>query len=168
VPLRGFGALLKDHERGSRSCSVGHDLAGMFFGGWWPSSGSTPNDESITCPGSRFSERCVGFCSRSMDTVYRSDPRGDPGSRRDEFGRDRTARFDPRALLLLRTRHPVVVAALATEWVSTASSWLRRHQRTIGRIGGVFLIVIGFSSHGRVALVRPLVARQFPSGRAIM
>jgi len=38
---------------------------------------------------------------------------------------------------------PFVVAALATEWVSTASSWLRRHQRTIGRIGGVFLIVIG-------------------------
>jgi cytochrome c-type biogenesis protein len=38
---------------------------------------------------------------------------------------------------------PFVVAALATEWVSTASSWLRRHQRTIGRIGGALLIVIG-------------------------
>jgi cytochrome c-type biogenesis protein len=38
---------------------------------------------------------------------------------------------------------PFIVAALATEWVSTASSWLRRHQRTIGRIGGLLLIVIG-------------------------
>jgi cytochrome c-type biogenesis protein len=38
---------------------------------------------------------------------------------------------------------PFIVAALATEWVSTASSWLRRHQRTIGRIGGLMLIVIG-------------------------
>jgi cytochrome c-type biogenesis protein len=38
---------------------------------------------------------------------------------------------------------PFVVAALATEWASTASSWLRRHQRAIGRIGGVLLITIG-------------------------
>ena len=32
---------------------------------------------------------------------------------------------------------------MATEWAATASSWLRRHQRAIGRIGGVLLIVIG-------------------------
>lgn len=38
---------------------------------------------------------------------------------------------------------PFVVAALATEWVSTVSTWLRRHSKVIGRIGGLFLIAIG-------------------------
>jgi cytochrome c-type biogenesis protein len=38
---------------------------------------------------------------------------------------------------------PFVVAALATEWMATASTWLRRHARVIGLVGGVLLIVIG-------------------------
>jgi len=40
---------------------------------------------------------------------------------------------------------PFVVAALATEWMATVSSWLRRHAKTIGIIGGVLLIAIGVS-----------------------
>jgi cytochrome c-type biogenesis protein len=38
---------------------------------------------------------------------------------------------------------PFVIAALATEWATTASGWLRRHAVLIGRIGGVLLIAIG-------------------------
>lgn len=38
---------------------------------------------------------------------------------------------------------PFVAAALATEWMATASTWLRRHARVIGIVGGVLLIVIG-------------------------
>jgi cytochrome c-type biogenesis protein len=38
---------------------------------------------------------------------------------------------------------PFVVAALATEWMSTASTWFRRHAKVIGIIGGIMLIVIG-------------------------
>ncbi len=38
---------------------------------------------------------------------------------------------------------PFVVAAIATEWMATASAWLRRHHRIIGQIGGVMLILIG-------------------------
>jgi cytochrome c-type biogenesis protein len=38
---------------------------------------------------------------------------------------------------------PFVVAALATEWMSTVSTWLRRHTKVIGRIGGAMLIIIG-------------------------
>jgi cytochrome c-type biogenesis protein len=38
---------------------------------------------------------------------------------------------------------PFVIAALATEWVATASTWLRRHARTIGMVGGLLLIAIG-------------------------
>jgi cytochrome c-type biogenesis protein len=38
---------------------------------------------------------------------------------------------------------PFLVAALATEWMTTASTWLRRHARVIGIVGGVLLITIG-------------------------
>lgn len=38
---------------------------------------------------------------------------------------------------------PFMVAAVATEWMATASLWLRRHAKVIGLIGGVLLIAIG-------------------------
>ncbi len=38
---------------------------------------------------------------------------------------------------------PFFVAALATEWMAAATTWLRRHSRAIGRVGGVLLIAIG-------------------------
>lgn len=38
---------------------------------------------------------------------------------------------------------PFVVAALATEWMSTVSTWLRRHAKFIGIFGGVLLMAIG-------------------------
>jgi cytochrome c-type biogenesis protein len=40
---------------------------------------------------------------------------------------------------------PFVVAALATEWMATVSTWLRRHNRAIGRVGGILLILIGIA-----------------------
>jgi cytochrome c-type biogenesis protein len=40
---------------------------------------------------------------------------------------------------------PFVIAAIATEWMTTASTWLRRHAVIIGRIGGVMLILIGIA-----------------------
>lgn len=40
---------------------------------------------------------------------------------------------------------PFVVAALATEWMASASKWLRRHARVIGLVGGIMLILIGVS-----------------------
>ncbi len=38
---------------------------------------------------------------------------------------------------------PFIAAALATEWMATASKWLRRHARVIGLIGGLLLVGIG-------------------------
>jgi cytochrome c-type biogenesis protein len=38
---------------------------------------------------------------------------------------------------------PFLIAALATEWMSVASTWLRRHAKVIGLIGGLLLIAIG-------------------------
>jgi cytochrome c-type biogenesis protein len=38
---------------------------------------------------------------------------------------------------------PFVVAAMATEWMASASGWLRRHAKAIGMVGGAMLILIG-------------------------
>jgi cytochrome c-type biogenesis protein len=38
---------------------------------------------------------------------------------------------------------PFIVAAIATEWMAVASTWLRRHAKVIGIVGGMFLIAIG-------------------------
>jgi cytochrome c-type biogenesis protein len=38
---------------------------------------------------------------------------------------------------------PFLIAALATEWMSVASTWLRRHAKVIGLVGGILLIAIG-------------------------
>lgn len=40
---------------------------------------------------------------------------------------------------------PFVGAAFATEWMASTSRWLRRHQKVIGRIGGIMLILIGIA-----------------------
>ena len=40
---------------------------------------------------------------------------------------------------------PFVLFAVASEWATRTSSWLRRHQRAIGIGGGVLLIAIGVS-----------------------
>ena len=40
---------------------------------------------------------------------------------------------------------PFVVAAIATDWMRGASTWLRRHGRVIGLVGGVLLILIGIA-----------------------
>jgi len=63
----GFGALLKDHERGLSivfgSVTI---LLGMFFGGWWPSRWLNTERRVHHLPGSRFSEPVRwAFCSRS-------------------------------------------------------------------------------------------------------
>jgi cytochrome c-type biogenesis protein len=38
---------------------------------------------------------------------------------------------------------PFIVAALATEWMATASKWLRKHAKVIALIGGLLLVAIG-------------------------
>jgi len=142
-------------------------LLGMFFADGGPRGGSTPNDESITCPVSILGAGALGFLFGSDGHRVSVRPRGDPASR-DEFGRDRTARFDPRALLLLRTRHPVRRRRVGDRVgvhrliVATPSP---THDR---RIGGVFLIVIGILEVTARGTRSSSGARQLSVGRAIM
>ena len=163
----GFGALLKDHERvlvdrvriGDRSCWGCSSRVGG------PRSCSTANDGSITCRGSRSSARarsgfffalgwtpCLGPTLAAISGLAAAKP-GATALRGSILA----------FFYCLGLGIPFIVAALATEWVTTASSWLRRHQRAIGRIGGLLL-----DRHrrargdGRVAHLRDLVAGALP------
>lgn len=64
---------------------------------------------------------------------------------------------------------PFVVAAAATEWMASASRWLRHHQRAIGRLGGLMLIVIGvLETTGAWHSFVLWLQIHFPSSRAIL
>ncbi len=141
----GLGGALIAHQRTLEIVfGVVTVLLGFFFAGWWPSSwlqrdrrihhlprvsilgaallgflfalGWTP------CIGPTL-EAILGLAASSGTTALR-------GSVLAFF-------------YCLGLGIPFVVAALATEWMASASGWLRRHQRVIGRFGGLMLIAIG-------------------------
>jgi len=140
----GFGALLRDDERIlSVVFGVITILLGMFFGGWWPSSWLNRERRIHYLP------RASILGAGALDSSSRSG--GRPASVR-RWGRSsdsRRTQAPPRCAVrssrssTVSSRHPVYRRRARDEWVSTASSWLHRHQRTIGRIGGLLLIVIG-------------------------
>jgi hypothetical protein len=103
------------------------------------------NDGSTTCRGHRSSAPARwDSCSRSDGRRVSVRPWGRSSALAGEFGRDRTARFDPRVLLLLGLGIPFVVAALATEWVSTrvVVAAIATNARSVESVV-VLLIVIG-------------------------
>lgn len=64
---------------------------------------------------------------------------------------------------------PFMVAALATEWATTASGWLRRHAKIIGRVGGILLIAIGLcEATGWWQSFVLWLQVHFPAGNAIL
>jgi cytochrome c-type biogenesis protein len=140
-----FGATLKNHDRVFEVIfgvvTIG---LGLFFAGWWPS-------------GWLSRERRVQHLPRA--TVIGAAALG------FTFGLSWTPCIGPTLAAILGLAStsgatalrgsilvafycfglgiPFVVAALATEWAATASTWFRRHARVIGIIGGVLLITIG-------------------------
>ncbi len=142
----GFGASLKDHERvlsivfGSVTI-----LLGMFFAGWWPSRWLNRERRIHHLP--RVS--IVGAAALGFLFALGWTPCLGP-TLAAILGLA-AANSDATALrgsilaffYCLGLGIPFIVAALATEWVTTASSWLRHHQRAIGRVGGALLVVIG-------------------------
>ncbi len=141
-----FGSALHSHEQLlERVFGVVTIALGLFFAGWWPASWLQQ-------------ERRVHHLPRA--TVLGAAALG------FTFGLGWTPCIGPTlgAILLLAASNtgatalrgsilvlfycfglgiPFVVAALATEWMATASTWLRRHARVIGMVGGVLLIAIG-------------------------
>jgi cytochrome c-type biogenesis protein len=142
----GLGASLKDHERllGVVFGAV-TILLGMFFAGWWPSTMLNRERRIHYLPRATIvGAGALGFFFALAWTPCLGPTLGAilglAGSTTDTTAlRGSILAF----FYCLGLGIPFIVAALATEWATTASSWLRRHQRAIGRIGGVLLIVIG-------------------------
>jgi cytochrome c-type biogenesis protein len=168
----GFGALLRDHERvlsivfGSVTI-----VLGMFFAGWWPSRWLNRERRIHHLPRvSIIGAGALGFLFALGWTPCLGPTLGAILGLAAANSNATALRGSILAFFYcLGLGIPFVVAALATEWVSTASSWLRRHQRTIGRIGGVLLIVIGILEvtgawHSFVLWLQV----NFPSSRAIL
>jgi cytochrome c-type biogenesis protein len=168
----GFGALLRDHER-ILSIVFGTVtiLLGLFFGGWWPSKWLNRERRihhlprvSILGAGALGFLFALGWTPCLGPTLAAISGLAAATSNATALRGSILAFF-----YCLGLGIPFIVAALATEWVTTASSWLRRHQRAIGRIGGLLLVVIGILEvsgawHSFVIWLQV----HFPSSRAIL
>jgi len=167
----GFGALLKDHER-PLSIVFGSItiLLGMFFAGWWPSKWLNRERRIHHLPRvSILGAGALGFLFALGWTPCIGPTLGAILALAGTTTGASALRGSILAFFYcLGLGIPFVVAALATEWMSTASSWLRHHQRAIGRIGGAFLMVIGILEvtgawHAFVLWLQD----HFPSGPAL-
>ena len=141
----GFGSFLRDDQR-TLSIVFGSItiLLGMFFAGWWPSSWLNRDQRIHHLPrASILGAGALGFLFALGWTHCIGPTLGAILALAANSGATALRGSILAFFYCLGLGIPFVVAALATEWVSTASSWLRRHQRTIGRIGGMLLIVIG-------------------------
>ena len=142
----GLGATLKDHQRilaivfGTVTI-----LLGMFFAGWWPSKMLNRERRIHYLPrASIIGAGALGFFFALAWTPCLGPTLAAILGLAGSLNGATALRGSILAFFYcLGLGIPFIVAALATEWVTTASSWLRRHQRTIGQIGGVLLIVIG-------------------------
>jgi cytochrome c-type biogenesis protein len=167
----GFGALLRDDQRTLSIVFGTVTIAlGMFFAGWWPSSFLNRERRIHHLPrASILGAGALGFLFALGWTPCLGPTLGAIQGLAASTGATALRGSILAFFYCLGLGIPFIVAALATEWVSTASSWLRRHQRAIGRIGGVLLIVIGVleitgSWHTFVLWLEV----HFPSSRAIL
>jgi cytochrome c-type biogenesis protein len=142
----GLGAALHDDER-ILSIVFGAltIVLGMFLGGWWPSKWLNRERRihylprtSILGAGALGFLFALGWTPCLGPTLaailgLATTPSGATALRGSILA----------FFYCLGLGVPFVVAALATEWMTGASTWLRRHQRAISRIGGLLLIVIG-------------------------
>lgn len=144
-----FGGLGKEFDAHQRLLEVIFGVVtialGFFFAGWWPSSWLHRERRVHRLPrvsilgaaalGFTFGLGWIPCIGPTLSTILvlaaqSSDASALHGSILAFF-------------YCLGLGIPFVVAALATEWMATASTWFRRHSRVIGTIGGVLLIGIG-------------------------
>jgi cytochrome c-type biogenesis protein len=120
-------------------------LLGLFFAGWWPSSWLQRDRRVHRVPRvSVFGAALLGFTF----ALGWAPCIGPTLSAILLLAESSSGASEVRGSMLafvycLGLGLPFVAAALATEWMATASAWLRRHHQMIGRIGGVLLILIG-------------------------
>ncbi|HTB08423.1 MAG TPA: cytochrome c biogenesis protein CcdA, partial [Acidimicrobiales bacterium] len=143
-----FGQKLDEHQRILEIVfgviTIG---LGLFFAGWWPSSWLNRERRIHRLPrASVAGAAMLGFtfglgwtpCIGPTLAAILALASASPGA---TALRGSILAF----FYCLGLGLPFLVAAIATEWMAVASTWLRRHAKVIGVIGGVLLIAIGVS-----------------------
>ncbi|MDE3007761.1 MAG: cytochrome c biogenesis protein CcdA [Acidobacteriota bacterium] len=142
----GLGAQLQTHQRVLEVIfgivTIG---LGLFFAGWWPSSWLQRERRVHRLPrASVLGAAMLGFTfALGWTPCIGPTLAAILGLAASSSGATAVRGSILAFFYCLGLGVPFVVAALATEWMASASSWLRRHARAIGRVGGVLLIVIG-------------------------
>lgn len=140
-----LGVTLRTHQRPLEGVFGVMTIAmGLFFGGWWPSRWLNREKRVHWLPrasvwgagllGVLFAIGWTPCIGPTLASIL-----GLASSTGANAWRGAILAF----AYCLGLGIPFVVAALATEWFASASSWLRRHQRRLGQIGGLLLILIG-------------------------
>ena len=143
-----FGDTLKAHQRPLEIVfGVVTIVLGFFFAGWWPSAWLQRERRVHVLPrasvlgagllGIFFAvgwTPCIGPTLAAIDGLAASSA-GATALRGSMLA----------FVYCLGLGLPFLVAALATEWMASASGWLRLHARVIGVVGGVMLIPIGLA-----------------------
>lgn len=143
-----LGRQMRLHQRGLEEVFGAVTIAlGLFFAGWWPSSWLQRERRVHHLP--RASVLGAGVLGFTFGLGW-TPCIGPTLAAILSLAASSSGATAVRGSLLaffycLGLGLPFVVAALATEWMATASTWLRRHSRAIGTVGGVLLVAIGVS-----------------------
>jgi len=141
-----FGSALHTHEQLlERIFGVVTILLGLFFAGWWPSSWLQRERRVHHLPRATvFGAAALGFTFGLGWTPCIGPTLGAIlGLAASSAGATALRGSILVLFYCCGLGIPFVVAALATEWMATVSTWLRRHAGVIGTVGGVLLIAIG-------------------------
>jgi cytochrome c-type biogenesis protein len=168
----GLGGSLQTHQRTLEiAFGLVTVLLGLFFAGWWPSSWLQRDRRMHRLPKvSILGAAMLGFLFALGWTPCIGPTLGAIlGLAASSSGTTALRGSILAFFYCLGLGIPFVVAALASEWMTSASAWLRRHHRVIGRVGGVLLIVIGICEvtgawHSFVLWLQT----HFPSSNAIL
>jgi cytochrome c-type biogenesis protein len=122
-------------------------LLGMFFAGWWPSSFLQRERKIHFLPRASIAGAALlGFTFALGWTPCIGPTLGSIlGLAASSSGATAFRGSVLAFVYCLGLGLPFVVAALATEWMAGASTWLRRNAKIIGQIGGAVLILIGLA-----------------------
>lgn len=142
----GLGGLLRTHQRALEIVfGFVTIVLGLFFAGWWPSVWLARERRIHRLPRvSVLGAAMLGFLFALGWTPCLGPTLASIlGLAASSSGATAIRGSILAFFYCLGLGIPFVLAAFASEWMTTVSRWLRRHHRLIGRVGGILLIVIG-------------------------
>jgi cytochrome c-type biogenesis protein len=143
-----FGDTLKAHQRPLEIVfGVVTIVLGFFFAGWWPSAWLQRERRVHALPrASVLGAALLGiFFAVGWTPCIGPTLAAIIGLAASSAGATALRGSMLAFVYCLGLGLPFLVAALATEWMASASGWLRRHARVIGIVGGMMLILIGLA-----------------------